>query len=127
MAFVKCNPNPEGNHVGDCVIRSISKALDYDWDRTYIELAMQGFIMKNMPSANNVWGSYLKTKGFKRYTIPDECPDCYTIQEFCNDNPKGTFILATGDHAVAVIDGDYYDTFNSGDEVPTFYFVKEGE
>ena len=125
MSYIKYNPNPDGNYVGDCVIRAISKALDISWEEAYIELAMQGFMMKNMPSANNVWGSYLKMKGFKRYSISDECPDCYTIQDFCEEHSTGTYVLSTGEHAVAAIDGDYFDTFNSGDEIVGSYYVKE--
>lgn len=104
--FVKYNPNPQNNQVGDCVVRSISKLLGYDWERTYIELAVQGFMMCDMPSANAVWGAYLRNKGFARHVIPDSCPDCYTVAEFAEDNPDGKYILATGSHVVAVSDGN---------------------
>jgi hypothetical protein len=78
-----------------------------------------------MPSANNVWGAYLKGKGFKRNIIPTECPDCYTVRDFCREHPRGTFILALSTHVVAVINGDYYDTWDSGDETPIYYWFKE--
>ena len=84
--------NPFGLRVGDCVIRAISKALNQSWEKTYIDLCVQGFMMSDLPSSNAVWSSYLKHKGFKRCTIQD-CPDCYTaanlqklmveIFEFC--------------------------------------------
>jgi len=35
--------------------------------------------MSDMPSANRVWMAYLKKIGFKKYLIPDTCPDCYTV------------------------------------------------
>lgn len=124
--FINCNPNPNGNRVGDCVIRAISIASDSEWEEIYINLAIQGYIMKDMPSSNHVWSSYLMSKGFDRKVVDDICPDCFTIEEFCKFNPKGTYILATGTHVVAAIDGDYYDTWDSGDEVPIFYF-KKGE
>lgn len=127
MPYINFNPNPDGNRVGDCVIRAISKALDISWDQVYAELAIQGFMMKNMPSSNNVWGSYLKSKGFRKYHIPNDCPDCYTVNDFCEDHPSGVYILATGDHTVTVIDGCYYDTFDSGDESPIYFFSKEGQ
>lgn len=81
--------------------------------------------MYDMPSSNEVWGAYLKSIGYKKYVIPNTCPDCYTVRDFCNDNPTGRFLLATGSHVIAVIDGDYYDTWDSGDEVPVYYFTKE--
>lgn len=123
--FVICNPNPEGNRVGDCVIRAISIATNSSWESVYIDLALQGFVMKDMPSSNHVWGSYLLNKGFTRKTIPDYCPDCYTVREFCEDNPDGTYILGTGTHVIAVINGDHYDTWNSADEVPILFYRKE--
>jgi hypothetical protein len=37
----------------------------------------------------------------------------------------GTFVLGTGDHAVTVVDGDYYDSFDSGQMIPIVYYRKE--
>lgn len=125
MPWQTCNLNPFGKHVGDCVVRALSLALDQDWDTTYLELMSQGFSMKDMPSSNAVWGQYLKNKGYKRYIISDECPDCYTVAEFCTDNPQGVYILGTGTHVVTVKDGSYYDTWDSGREIPIYYFEKE--
>lgn len=83
--------------------------------------------MHDMPSSNSVWGSYLKENGFKRYIIPNECPNCYTIKDFCSDYPIGLYILATGSHVVTVIDGDYYDSWDSGKEIPIYFFKKEAK
>lgn len=123
--FIKYNPNPQRKSVGDCVVRSVSKVLDYDWERTYIELAVQGFMMCDMPSANAVWGAYLRNNGFTRHVIPDNCPDCYTVSDFAEDNPHGKFILATGSHVIAISGGNYYDTWDSGSEIPVYYWSKE--
>lgn len=81
--------------------------------------------MHDMPSSNAVWGAYLIDLGYKRYVIPNVCPACFTIRQFCELHPKGKYLLATGTHVVTVIDGDYYDTWDSGDEVPVYYFTKE--
>ena len=81
--------------------------------------------MNDMPSSNAVWGAYLRTRGFRRDVIPNSCPDCYKVTDFCKDNPTGRYILATGNHVVAVINGDYYDTWDSGNEIPIYYWRKE--
>ena len=125
MAYVQYNPNPQKNLVGDCVIRAISKVTNQDWDTSYLGVVLEGYAIKDMPSANYVWGAYLMSKGFKRYVIPNTCPDCYTVADFTHDNPEGTFLLATGTHVVAVENGDYYDSWDSGQEVPIYYWKKE--
>lgn len=120
--YIYFNPNPKGLSVGDCTIRAISKALNMSWKRTYLYIVLQGFVMCDMPSANRVWGQFLKRNGFKKFQIPDTCPECYTIRDFCRDNPNGTFILGTGEHVVCVINGNYYDSWDSGNEIPIYFF-----
>jgi len=124
MSFVLYNPNPENNLVIDCTVRAISKATGQSWDETYIGLAVEGYVIKDMSNSNRVWGQYVKRLGFKRHSIPNTCPDCYTVKQFCVDHPRGTFILATGNHVVAVVNGDYYDTWDSGDEIPIYVWSK---
>ena len=54
------NPNPAAAKVGDCTVRAISKATKQTWEETYIQLALYGLMLSDMPSANAVWGAYLK-------------------------------------------------------------------
>ena len=54
--FILFNPNPRGAFVGDCVIRAICKLTNRSWEDVYMSIAIQGFMMKDMPSANHVWG-----------------------------------------------------------------------
>ena len=123
--YAYINPNPKEKKVGDCTIRAISVALNKSWEDIYLDLAIKGYLMADMPSSNEVWGSYLIDKGWKYHHLPDTCPLCYTIENFCEDNPKGTYIVATGSHIVCVKDGKFLDTWDSGDKVPLFYFERE--
>jgi len=125
--YIPYNPNPVGKSTVDCVIRALTKALNKPWDQVYIELCVEGYILGDMPSSNSVWSAYLKHHGFIKNLIPNSCPDCYTVRDFANDNPVGIFILGTGEHAVAVIDGNYYDSWDSGREVPIYYFSYKGD
>lgn len=127
MTYIYYNPNPLQLSVGDCTIRAISCALDQSWEETYITLCDLGFQMYDMPSANRVWGEYLKLRGFKKHQIPDTCPDCYRITDFCYDNPVGIYIVGTGSHVVCVKNGNYFDSWDSGQEIPIYYFKKGDE
>lgn len=122
--YVEYNPNPKGKYVDDCVIRAITKVLGIDWDTAFLSVVMVAFSEKNMPSINGIWEQFLINKGFTRSVIIDTCPHCYTVRDFTNDHPKGVYILATGTHVVAVVDGNYYDTWDSGDEIPIYYFER---
>ena len=124
--WIKRNENPINNRVGDCVIRAISTALNQEWEKTYTELCVQGLMFCDLPSSNAVWGSYLAYKGYKRCAIPNAC-NCYTVEDFCREHPKGTFILGTGSHALVVIGGNHIDTWDSKDETPIYYFTKDEE
>ena len=126
MSWARHNPNPRRKSVGDCTVRALSKALGQTWEETYMGLALQGFCLGDMPNADSVWGPYLREKGFQRHLIPDECPDCYTVADFAADHPQGTYILSMpGRHVVAVVDGRWYDSRDSGGEIPTYFWSKE--
>lgn len=120
--WVKVNPNPYKKHVPDCVIRAICVALDMDWYSVYDGLCEVGRMDCNVPSADAVWGHYLKLLGFIPFTLPLHCPACTTIREFCKMYPNGIYIIGTGSHAVAIKYGNYYDNWDSGEEVPSFFW-----
>ena len=120
--WIKANPNPMRKEVPDCVIRAVSIALNQPWIQTFDELYSVARMDFNMPSADSVWGHYLYLKGFEPFLLLDACPKCVTVAEFTKQFPRGTYIIGTGSHAVAVIDGNYFDSWDSGNEIPTFYW-----
>jgi hypothetical protein len=125
--WMSYNENPDGNRVGDCTVRAIATVLGQSWEQTSVELFVQSFIMRSMMSENDVWGAYLYRKGFQRGIFTEICPSCYTVRDFCRENPKGRYILAISGHVAAVIDGNLYDTWDSSDEHPVYYWAKKEE
>ena len=112
--------NPCGKNVGDCVIRAISVVMDVPWGIAYEKLCDLGMRLCDLPNSNYVWSSFLHRNGFKRYTI-DDC----TVKEFCQQTPYGVYVLSTGSHVVGVINGDYYDAWDCGNEMIESYWRKE--
>lgn len=124
MAYIQFNKNPIQRVVGDCVVRAIATAENIRWEDAYNELCILGFQMCDMPNSNEVWGAYMRKHGYTRFIIPDSCPDCYSVEEFCMDYPHGIYVVGTGTHAIAIIDGDYYDIWDCGQEVPVYAWKK---
>lgn len=124
--WIEWNPNPVARSVGDCAVRAIAKALNMGWEAAYIALVINGIQMGDLPNSDSVSGALLRMHGFKRKVIPDTCPACYTIEDFCEDHPHGgTYVLYCGGHVCTVQDGTLYDSWNSLKEVPQYYWYRE--
>lgn len=123
--WIEYNPNPAQSRAGDCAIRAVAKALDTDWEDAYVMLCLNGFLMGDVISSNSVWGSVLRQHDFVREIIPNSYPDDYSLEDFTKDHPRGTFVVALPNHVVTVVDGDYYDAWQSGREKPLYYWSKE--
>lgn len=81
--------------------------------------------MGDMPSANYVIGSILRQNGFKRKSIPDECPECFTVKDFCESFQNGVYVVFSQDHVATVKDGILYDSWDSSKKIPQFYWSKD--
>lgn len=117
--YIQYNANPSAQRVGDCTIRAMSKATGKEWEEVYLDTCLHGLMLHDMPSANHVWGDYLESIGYERYMVDKRG---YTVSQFATDHPKGSYILAISGHVVACVDGDYYDTWDSGDEIVVYYW-----
>ena len=123
--YVFFNNNPLGRKtVGDCSVRAVSKALDSSWDEAHDLLADMSKKMGTIMNDNDVISAVLRMHGFYKENFPWTCRDCYTVREFARDNPIGTYVVGTGSHVVTVIDGNYYDSWPSGDESVLYFWVK---
>ena len=107
-------------------MRAIATALDISWEESFTQLMIEAFRLSDMPSSNYVTNMFLKSKGFKRRDLPDTCPECYRVKDFCKDHKGNTYIVGTGSHLLAVLPpGNYHDNWDSGDEIVMYYFEKE--
>ena len=108
--WVRCNPNPVGRETGDCVIRAIAVVTGQSWRAAYWDLCEQGAVMGDLPNSN------------AQFLLPESCPSCITVRAFCERYPEGVYVIGTGDHAIAIIDGDWYDLADSGLVTPTYFW-----
>lgn len=123
--WIYYNPNPTGRNTGDCSVRAVAKALNTDWEDAFWMMCENAYLMGDMPSGDSVWGAVLRQNGFSRSVIPNTCPNCYTVADFCRDNPRGTFVLGFGGHTATVVDGDLYDSWDSSKEIPIYVWYRK--
>lgn len=113
---------------GDCAIRAISKVLNLSWIETFDKLVPimreEQCLINGLPLdvKKRIFGSLGFTyhgvsaaKGTKRPTVDG----------FAKDHPTGSYILRVAHHLVAVVDGQYHDTWDSGSCCLYGYFEKE--
>lgn len=119
--YIHFNANPVAQRGEDCTVRAIAKVTDKTWVESFLNICLYALVSFDMPSANHVWGSYLYDMGYRRHMVNEMNS---TVKDFARTHPQGRYILALRGHIVAVIDGDYYDTWDSGDEIPVYYWER---
>lgn len=124
MAWEYFNPNPvqHARGVGDCSVRALAKALSISWEEAYVYLSVSGFVMGDMPNANYIIGAVLRENGFKRKSIPENCPECFTVNDFCEKYPEGVYVVFSQDHVATVVNSVIYDAWDSSENIPQFYW-----
>lgn len=122
--WIRYNANPVGNRVRDCAQRAISAALNVDWDTASDMIYEMAKGMGTTTDDDNAWGAVLRRAGFYRAIIPNTCPECYTMTDFCRDHPRGVFVVKMPEHVATVIDGKLYDTWDSSSEIPIYYWYR---
>lgn len=119
--YIHFNGNPCGLSIGDCVIRAISIVTGMDRHKVYAGLCVFGYPCTIWGNSNRIWADFLQSLGYSYHRITIH----QTVEEFAEDHPLGRYVLGTGSHAVAVVDGDVVDSWDSSQQIPIYYYTKE--
>ena len=122
--YIYFNPNHKRTDTTDCVVRALCKITGQSWHDVYWDLCDIGAELMAWGDTMLIWGTYLNRLGFVREVIPNTCPHCYTDADFAADHPYGDYGVATEDHLVAVSRGNIYDSWDSSDAIPAYYYEK---
>lgn len=122
MPYIFDNPNPKNTYARDCSVRAISRVLNKDWEEVYVGVCCEGLSKCDMPNA--VWEEYAKGYGFKEGAVKCKCPNCVSVSNFAKKHTKGKYLLVCQNNVVALVNGDYFDIRDSGDDVVLYYYHK---
>jgi len=121
------NPNPKERNIGDCTLRSYCAAFGISWDKAFD-------IASRVAKENSSMIQYVADKvlveefncvvdeKYNKKTVKSK--DRIKVNEFALSHPYGTYILHVPKHQVTVVNGEYWDSWDSGDKkIDTVYIV----
>lgn len=129
--FVYFQPNQMDlkDNYGDCQIRALAKAFNVSWVEAFkmeIPYCLKYQCNNIFDVDTNVRHQILAELGFSYHGVSVRSGKSRpTVDEFAKDHPTGTFILKVAHHVVAVVDGKYYDTWDSGSRPLYGWYEKE--
>lgn len=110
---------------GDCVIRALCKVTNKEWLEIFDDLIPYVREVQGIPNAPQVYSKYLDDNGFKWVGIKAEKGSKRpTVLSFTKEHSEGTYILRVSHHIVAVSDGFFWDTWDSGYKSVYGYYIK---
>ncbi len=121
------NPNPKSRNIGDCTLRSYCAAFGISWDKAF-DIASK--VAKENSSMIQYVSDKVLTEEFNCWVDENynkkkvKGKDRITVNEFAMSHPYGTYILHVRQHQVTVINGEYWDSWDSGEKkIDTVYNV----
>lgn len=126
--FVYYQPNKMDlkDKYGDCVIRSLTKAMNKEWIEIFHELLPIAESFQCMPNSDVCYKTYLKQNNFTYHGISNKKGSIRpTVESFAKDHKQGTYVLSIAHHLVTCVDGQYFDTWDSGQKSLYGYYEKE--
>ena len=123
MGWAYYNPNPKGKKTDDCAVRAIAKAFDVSWDTAKAYIDVYSMEEAEVETSDLVWGKILSIHGFVMRALYCEKNRC-TLNDFCKKHQEGIYVLKLPGHVVCVDSGDFYDSWDSGQETVLYYWER---
>lgn len=118
--FIYYNVNPNDEHIGDCVIRAISLALDIDYD-IVVKLLLNNSKYFNCDLlVKDCYAELLHNLGFKCYNGIG-----YTVKEIAEDFSDKKLLIRIDSHLTCSLYGDVYDIWNTSYEPVDVFWIIE--
>ena len=125
--FKEYNANPNGENIDDCVIRAISLVLHMDYWDVFDSLCEYADKSKTGMEINSlgIFVAWLRDKGWEFRELTNKM----TVNQFCKQRQEngdnGEYLGLVNGHMTAIINGQYWDTWNCGRYRLNFIFIKE--
>ena len=104
--YIRHTSNPQ-NETNDCAIRSFANAEGKEWKEVAKEIFDMALEQYRMPNDFFVICDYADKHGYEEGYVYQDSP--ITVGQFVAQHPTGEYVLLLEDHALSVINGDYYD------------------
>lgn len=118
-------PNPVKQEKQDCSVRAICAAESIDWLEAYDLLAKKGRELYSVSDGDRTIVGLLDDLGYTKHSVKVAKgmtrPTPYTL---ATDIPTGVIVCRVAQHWVTIKDGEYYDTWDSGDKGVYTYWTK---
>lgn len=115
--FMYYQPNEKDlkDNIGDCVIRALSKAECKSWVEVFDELIPIAREKQCMPNGKPCYVEYLSRIGYQYTGVSNKRGTKRpTVSSFALSHKQGVYIAIVANHLVAIVDGHFYDTWDSG-------------
>ena len=120
--YVYYQPNEKSKEnrdsFGDCSIRALSKALNVTWIEAFelqIPICRREQVCNIFFAPAKVRNRLIAELGFEYHGISNKKGSKRpTVDEFAKTHRSGSYICNVANHEVAVVDGKYFDTWDSG-------------
>ena len=113
--FVYWNENPDGEHTGDCVIRAITYATGYPYQKVEEKLYYCGKLLECDPFCVECY-SFLLTKYFEFEPILGVNEPLWA---FADKHTSGLYLVRSRGHISVLNEGDVYDIWDCRDMILT--------